>query len=437
MAHFEHFTRGDCTGMTQHVERKKDKNGNYLKYKNGQIDTSRSHLNYNLAPEREETQLEFIRQRTDELNALKRKDVNVLGSWIVTVPQTVPQEYQKEFFKTTYGHLTDMYGEKNVVSAYVHMDETTPHMHFCFVPVVYDAKKQREKVSCKECVTQIDLKKFHPALQKSLDDWRKNNGYTFECDIQNGATAGGNMTVQELKARTLEEENNKLSRDNEWLKKNINNLHIEVDNLVERSDVAQERLNNLEGINQRLKSENDVLSHSVSSQREELNELTPKLLKAKEIKAQKVDKGLFGKQKETVTLNYSDYNNLLQTATVVEDVQKAKKELEEREKAIKEKEYNASINLKKSRVQLENAEKVQQSADNLRCALNEIYADAEKNANALYIRFIKSRHLEDELKKFKDEERQMQQKKYEKLMRKLGWQQLEHDEKGNDYTPYY
>ena len=34
MAHFEHFTRGDCTGMTQHVERKKDKNGNYLKYKN-------------------------------------------------------------------------------------------------------------------------------------------------------------------------------------------------------------------------------------------------------------------------------------------------------------------------------------------------------------------------------------------------------------------
>ena len=30
MAHFEHFTRGDCTGMTQHVERKKDKNGNYV-----------------------------------------------------------------------------------------------------------------------------------------------------------------------------------------------------------------------------------------------------------------------------------------------------------------------------------------------------------------------------------------------------------------------
>ena len=28
--------------------------------------------------------------------------------------------------------------EKNVISAYVHMDETTPHMHFLFIPIVDD-----------------------------------------------------------------------------------------------------------------------------------------------------------------------------------------------------------------------------------------------------------------------------------------------------------
>ena len=39
------------------------------------------------------------------------------------------------------------------------------------------------------------------------------------------------------------------------------------------------------------------------------------------------------------------------------------KELEEREKAIKEKEYNASVNLKKSKIQLEKAEKEKGSLD--------------------------------------------------------------------------
>lgn len=35
----------------------------------------------------------------------------------------------------------------------------------------------------------------------------KPHGYTFECNILNGATENGNLTIQGLKAKTLEEKN--------------------------------------------------------------------------------------------------------------------------------------------------------------------------------------------------------------------------------------
>ncbi|MGK0563136.1 plasmid recombination protein, partial [Enterococcus faecalis] len=50
---------------------------------------------------------------------------------------------QKLFFEETYGFLADRYGEKNVLAVVVHNDEKTPHMHFSFVPVTFDEKKQR------------------------------------------------------------------------------------------------------------------------------------------------------------------------------------------------------------------------------------------------------------------------------------------------------
>lgn len=413
MAHFERFTRGDCTSMTQHVERKKDKDGNYLKYKNGQIDTSRSHLNYNLAPKRDETQLEFIKTRTEELNTLKRKDVNVLGSWIVTVPKTVPEEHQHDFFQHTYKYLADMYAEKNVVSAYVHMDETTPHLHFCFVPVVHDSKKGREKVSCKECVTQLDLKRFHPDLQKSLDNWRKDNNYTFECDILNGATANGNMTVQQLKARSLEKENEKLKKDIEYQERTKKINENDIGKLIDKYDTASERLNSaqnelktVQGTVDALKHEKAVLDRSVASQRDELDYLTPKIVKAREIKAQKADKGLFGKSKDTVTLDYQDYLNLFQTAAAVEDVLALEEELKKRQKDMESEEYNIKRNYNISKHYLSDAEKINEKAKNLKGDLNVIMRKLEDDAASLPMSFIASKNMLREYNQFRDDRMQ-------------------------------
>lgn len=187
MAHVEKYTGGVLGHMLGHYDRTK-----------ADIETSnpaRVHLNYNLAAaDQPLPQLDFIHKRLSEVRVQNRKDVNKLCDWIVTAPKDLPAADLPQFFSETYAFLRERYGAKNVVSAYVHMDETTPHVHFAFLPIVKDARRGGEKLSAKEAVTRADLKTLHPQLQTRLEAAL---GHSVE--ILNGATAEGNRTVKQLK----------------------------------------------------------------------------------------------------------------------------------------------------------------------------------------------------------------------------------------------
>lgn len=200
MANFDKWGRGGAGHLLKHFERAQELNKEtgemeYVKFGNRDIDPSRTHLNYNLAPERPEGQYNFIKQRCSEVYCLGRKDVNVLCSWIVTAPETLDPSKENEFFRASYQTLADNYGEENVVSAYVHKDESgRSHMHFAFIPIVYDEKKDRFTVNAKKCVTRTDLRNFHPWLEAELE---QRLGY--HVDVINEATKDGNKTVSQLK----------------------------------------------------------------------------------------------------------------------------------------------------------------------------------------------------------------------------------------------
>src|SRR5699024_4072382 len=100
-----------------------------------------------------------------------RADVKVMADWIVTLPEELngaPEGSQEQFFEETYDFLSDRYGEENVLAGVVHNDETTPHMHFTFMPVTYDEKREREKVSAKEVLNRNELKSFHQDFDNHL-----------------------------------------------------------------------------------------------------------------------------------------------------------------------------------------------------------------------------------------------------------------------------
>lgn len=194
MAHVAKYTAAAVGHMTNHYGRSSDDG---VKRSNENIDPKRTHLNYNLASDREGGQVAFLQRRLSQVKVQKRADVNVLCDWVVTLPQgSYTPDQERAFFQKSYDFLSAQYGESNVVSAYVHMDETQPHLHFAFVPVVPDRRRGGEKVSAKECITRANLNSFHSDFQSYLDA----HGEPGLFPVINGATAGGNRTVKELQA---------------------------------------------------------------------------------------------------------------------------------------------------------------------------------------------------------------------------------------------
>ena len=106
MANYAKYTKGAMGHLTKHYERAKGENGQYIKFGNQDIDISKTHLNYNLAPDH--NQLDFIHQRLGEVYCMKRKDVNVMCSWIVTAPQDLKPEQEKAFFQESYNFLIEI-----------------------------------------------------------------------------------------------------------------------------------------------------------------------------------------------------------------------------------------------------------------------------------------------------------------------------------------
>lgn len=293
MAHMAKFKASASGHMMSHYDRSKSNIS-------GSIDWERTPLNYNLAPDRSGmSQLDFLHQRLSEIKVQKRADVNVFCDWVVTLPKEklnedgewVKAEYTdeeiKDFFKENYNFLVEKYGEKNVISAYVHMDETQPHMHFAFVPVVEDRKwnekhpeSPREKLSAKECVTRLDLREFHTELQERMDE-------RFGADkfpVLNGATIGGNLTMAELRAikttneicgdlTVLQIDRDDLGAEVKELSEKLQKTSDELQNASERLSKAKVEISTAEELKTALRGEIEVLQKERTSLQEENEKL--------------------------------------------------------------------------------------------------------------------------------------------------------------------
>ena len=162
MANIKKYKLPDLECMCAHYERWQSRDKALGKEN---IDPERTELNYNLANQNE-GQLDFIQQRIEELNLPRapRKDAVRMCTCVLTLPKTFPVERQREFFESGYRFLSDKFGEGNVVSAWVHMDEATPHMHFAWAPITKDGR-----LCAKEIVSKQMLKTLHPDMQRYME----------------------------------------------------------------------------------------------------------------------------------------------------------------------------------------------------------------------------------------------------------------------------
>lgn len=235
MAHLKKYTKMTMGHMMAHYER------SATHISNENLDSTRTHLNYNLACEQQpESPIDFIHGRLKEVRVLNRKDVNVFCDWVVTAPKDLESADYSQFFKSTYDFLENRYGKANVIGAWVHMDEVTPHMHFAFLPVCLDKKKGDFKLSAKEVITRNDLQTFHNDLQRTLE---REMGKSV--NVLNEATREGNVAVAELKKRGAKQRLDELAQEKEKIareKKAVNQKFRQVQKANEQVNQSKEEV---------------------------------------------------------------------------------------------------------------------------------------------------------------------------------------------------
>lgn len=134
---------GAAKAIAAHNERTKEAYAS-----NPDIDKSRTVQNYHLIAPRWSYGQE-IRHRIRMAGCRVRKDSVKFVDTLVTVSPEFAKAHDAEmpeYFNRAFEFLKERVGEENIISAVVHMDEKTPHMHLCFVPLTKDKRLSAKEI---------------------------------------------------------------------------------------------------------------------------------------------------------------------------------------------------------------------------------------------------------------------------------------------------
>ena len=140
---------------------------------NPDIDTSRSHLNFHLIEPQGRYRTEAEKQIA-EAGCRTRKDsirlVEVLFTASPEFFQGKKKKDVKEFFQEALSFLESRQNPNTIISAVVHMDEKTPHMHLSFVPLTEDGRlSAKDIVGNKKKLTQRQDEFWEHMVEKYPD----------------------------------------------------------------------------------------------------------------------------------------------------------------------------------------------------------------------------------------------------------------------------
>ena len=131
--------------IESHNERTKEKYAS-----NPDVDTSRSHLNFHLVTPQRKYRAEAEKQIAEAGCRTRSDSVRVVEVLVTASPEFFKGKKKAEvraYFNEALDFMQKHQSKDTIISAVVHMDEKTPHMHLCFVPLTED-----KRLSAKEIV---------------------------------------------------------------------------------------------------------------------------------------------------------------------------------------------------------------------------------------------------------------------------------------------
>lgn len=277
------YKRENLAGLYKHNERKN------TNYSNKEINKNNFHKNYSLksCPTTYSNALQILQQE-NHLQGRIIKTTNVTCEFIITSDreffQKIGEAETKRYFQTAYDFVANYQnlGEKYILSAKIHMDETTPHMHIVFVPVVHIKDKSGNPIDKIACSEYWKGKDSYKKLQDNFYQYVTERGFELERGKSRNVQ---HLSTEKLKQVTgfqnikyeLEQEKIKPANpqnttlvlaQNKQLIEDTNHLKIQLSKAykaIEMVELLKKENLDLQHENEDLKRENHHLKHYLKS----------------------------------------------------------------------------------------------------------------------------------------------------------------------------
>ncbi len=238
VCHFSKYKSGNVFGLQKHNQRENEN------YSNMDIDKARTLLNYDLVNNGDINYLKRVKTIIEANRASERairKDATVYCECIISSDsaffENLTEDKQKEFFKSSLDYLKNKIGEEFIISANVHLDETTPHMHVGFVPIIENSLSAKKLID----------RKFLREVQDQLPAYLKSLGFDIQRGIENSKRK--HKDTKEFKREldrelenkykdinAIESYKNELEGKIEQLEAHLNQKTIEYDRVIKNLD---------------------------------------------------------------------------------------------------------------------------------------------------------------------------------------------------------
>ena len=226
------YKRENLKGIYRHNEIK-NKN-----YSNDNIDKEKSYLNYSLkSPKyRYDKEFDMMKERYKLKGQIKTVS-NIDCEYIITSDkqffEEIGEEETKRYFETAYNFVAEYknLGEQYIMSAKVHMDEETPHMHLIFLPVVHTQDKKGNNIDKLACSEFWKEKDSYRRLQDAFYQYMTSHNFKLERGVPKEETGREHIDIKEYKEIT----------NFDKTKEKLQNIKLELPDVPDIDDIRMAR----------------------------------------------------------------------------------------------------------------------------------------------------------------------------------------------------
>ncbi|MCD7848224.1 MAG: plasmid recombination protein [Oscillospiraceae bacterium] len=165
---FAKYKGPEISNIEAHNERTKEKYAS-----NPDVDTSKSHLNFHLVEPQGKYRTAAEQQIKDAGCRTRTDSVRLVEALVTATPEFFKGKKKDEiraYFQEALDFIKKHQKPETIISATVHMDEKTPHMHLSFVPLTEDGRlSAKEIVGNKKKLTEWQDRFWEHMVRKYPD----------------------------------------------------------------------------------------------------------------------------------------------------------------------------------------------------------------------------------------------------------------------------